>query len=77
MSGTWRSLGVVSGGARHPHYASLATRLASFERWPAERQQEPQSLAEAGFFHTGIDDQVILLKLHTQVKTRNKNFKNM
>ncbi|KAJ0183293.1 hypothetical protein K1T71_001269 [Dendrolimus kikuchii] len=58
MSGTWRSLGVVSGGARHPHYASLSARLASFQRWPADRQQEPQTLAEAGFFHTGIDDQV-------------------
>ncbi|XP_075975315.1 death-associated inhibitor of apoptosis 2 [Anticarsia gemmatalis] len=58
MGGTWRALGVVSGGARHPQYASLAARLATFERWPADRHQEPRTLAEAGFYHTGTDDQV-------------------
>ncbi|CAB3226796.1 unnamed protein product [Arctia plantaginis] len=58
MGGTWRALGVVSGGARHPQYASLAARLASFERWPADRHQVPRTLAEAGFYHTGTDDQV-------------------
>lgn len=58
QGGTWRNLGVVGGGARHPQYASLAARLASFERWPADRQQAPRTLAEAGFFHTGTDDQV-------------------
>lgn len=58
MGGTWRQLGVVSGGARHPQYASLAARLATFERWPADRQQAPRTLSEAGFFHTGTDDQV-------------------
>ncbi|KAH9644452.1 hypothetical protein HF086_009836 [Spodoptera exigua] len=57
QGGTWRNLGVVGGGARHPQYASLAARLASFERWPADRQQAPRTLAEAGFFHTGTDDQ--------------------
>ncbi|KAL0830585.1 hypothetical protein ABMA28_002733 [Loxostege sticticalis] len=55
---TWRTLGVVSGGARHPAHASLAARLATFERWPADRHQAPQTLAEAGFFYTGTDDQV-------------------
>lgn len=58
MGGTWRSLGVVSGGARHPQHASLAARLATFDRWPVDRRQAPQTLAEAGFFHTGVDDQV-------------------
>ncbi|KAM3964935.1 death-associated inhibitor of apoptosis 2 [Aphomia sociella] len=56
--GTWRSLGVVGGGARHPTRASLAARLATFERWPADRTQAPMALAEAGFFYTGTDDQV-------------------
>ncbi|XP_026749078.2 baculoviral IAP repeat-containing protein 7 [Galleria mellonella] len=56
--GTWRSLGVVGGGARHPTRASLAARLATFERWPADRTQVPMALAEAGFFYTGTDDQV-------------------
>ncbi|CAH0399809.1 unnamed protein product [Chilo suppressalis] len=55
---TWRALGVVSGGARHPTRSSLAARLATFERWPADRHQAPQALAEAGFFYTGTDDQV-------------------
>lgn len=59
-SGTWRSLGVVggAGGARHPQYASLAARLASFTHWPTDRTQTPQALAEAGFYYTGSDDQV-------------------
>ncbi|XP_023937777.2 death-associated inhibitor of apoptosis 2 [Bicyclus anynana] len=56
--GDWRSLGVVGGGARHPTRAALAARLATFERWPADRAQAPRTLADAGFFYTGIDDQV-------------------
>ncbi|OWR52523.1 inhibitor of apoptosis 2 [Danaus plexippus plexippus] len=55
--GEWRSLGVVGGGARHPTRAALAARLATFERWPADRAQAPKALAAAGFFYTGIDDQ--------------------
>ncbi|XP_038213958.1 baculoviral IAP repeat-containing protein 7-B [Zerene cesonia] len=55
---TWRELGVVSGGARHPTKASLPARLATFDRWPYDRPQAPQSLAEAGFFYTGVEDQV-------------------
>ncbi|XP_039754794.1 death-associated inhibitor of apoptosis 2 isoform X2 [Pararge aegeria] len=54
----WRSLGVVGGGARHPSRAALAARLATFERWPADRAQAPRTLADAGFFYTGVDDQV-------------------
>ncbi|CAH2215979.1 jg1000, partial [Pararge aegeria aegeria] len=53
----WRSLGVVGGGARHPSRAALAARLATFERWPADRAQAPRTLADAGFFYTGVDDQ--------------------
>ncbi|XP_053604902.1 death-associated inhibitor of apoptosis 2 [Plodia interpunctella] len=56
--GTWRTLGVVGGVARHPAHASLAARLASYEGWPADRTQLPCTLAEAGFFYTGTGDQV-------------------
>ncbi|XP_026319004.1 baculoviral IAP repeat-containing protein 7-B isoform X2 [Hyposmocoma kahamanoa] len=56
--GTWRSLGVVGGGARHPAQVALAARLATFEGWPADRAQTPRTLADAGFFYTGTDDQV-------------------
>lgn len=59
--GTWRSLGVVGGGARHPSQVALAARLSTFERWPADRAQTPRTLADAGFFYTGTDDQVIFL----------------
>ncbi|XP_047524934.1 death-associated inhibitor of apoptosis 2-like isoform X1 [Pieris napi] len=56
---TWRDLGVVSGGARHPTKASLTARMASFDcNWPQDRPQAPCSLAEAGFFYTGLEDQV-------------------
>lgn len=55
---TWRALGVISSGARHPNQASLTTRLATFDRWPADKTQLPRSMAEAGFFLTGADDQV-------------------
>ncbi|XP_072932737.1 death-associated inhibitor of apoptosis 2-like isoform X2 [Epargyreus clarus] len=54
----WRSLGVVGGGARHPTHAGLASRLATFDGWPADRAQDPRALADAGFFYTGVDDQV-------------------
>ncbi|XP_045535987.1 putative inhibitor of apoptosis [Papilio machaon] len=55
---SWRSLGVVGGGARHAAYASLASRLQTFSHWPADRPQVPKALAEAGFYYTGVDDQV-------------------
>lgn len=55
---TWKDLGIVSGGARHLDKASLAARLATFDRWPYDRPQAPKSLAEAGFFYTGRADQV-------------------
>ncbi|CAG5028184.1 unnamed protein product [Parnassius apollo] len=55
---SWRALGVVGGGARHADYAALATRLQTFNGWPADRPQQPRALAEAGFYYTGIEDQV-------------------
>ena len=59
--GEWKSLGVVGGGAKHPSRAALSARLSTFVQWPADRVQAPKTLADAGFFYTGIDDQVFFL----------------
>ncbi|CAH0720027.1 unnamed protein product, partial [Brenthis ino] len=56
--GEWKALGVVGGGAKHPTKAALAARLATFAQWPADRVHAPKTLADAGFFYTGVDDQV-------------------
>jgi Inhibitor of Apoptosis domain len=39
--------------------ASLEARLASFDKWPKDKRQTPSDLAEAGFFHTGKEDEVL------------------
>ncbi|XP_063534719.1 death-associated inhibitor of apoptosis 2 [Cydia strobilella] len=51
-------VGVSGPGVQHPALASLAARLATFAEWPRGRPQGPDTLAEAGFFYTGQDDQV-------------------
>ncbi|XP_047990044.1 baculoviral IAP repeat-containing protein 7-B-like isoform X2 [Leguminivora glycinivorella] len=51
-------VGVSGPGVQHPTLASLAARLATFAEWPQGRPQGPETLAEAGFFYTGQDDQV-------------------
>ncbi|XP_063622260.1 E3 ubiquitin-protein ligase XIAP [Cydia splendana] len=51
-------VGVSGPGVQHPALASLAARLATFAEWPQGRPQGPDTLAEAGFFYTGQDDQV-------------------
>ncbi|XP_014670102.1 PREDICTED: inhibitor of apoptosis protein-like [Priapulus caudatus] len=50
----WEEVNVVGVTARPTHvaYATLASRLQSYETWPHEtREQQPQQLAEAGFFY--------------------------
>lgn len=39
--------------AKHPHMASLPTRLATFRDWPQAMPQKPKELAQAGFFYLG------------------------
>ncbi|XP_061714420.1 baculoviral IAP repeat-containing protein 7-B [Cydia pomonella] len=51
-------VGVSGRGVQHPALASLAARRATFAEWPRGRPQAPDTLAEAGFFYTGQDDQV-------------------
>ncbi|XP_069363484.1 death-associated inhibitor of apoptosis 1-like [Maniola hyperantus] len=46
----------------HPEYPSYATqsmRLNSFKTWPQDLIQTPEEMASAGFFYTGINDNVI------------------
>ncbi|XP_014679143.1 PREDICTED: putative inhibitor of apoptosis [Priapulus caudatus] len=57
----WEEVNVVGVTARPTHaaYATLASRVQSYETWPHEtREQQPQQLAEAGFFYAGIQDNV-------------------
>ncbi|XP_014784970.1 E3 ubiquitin-protein ligase XIAP isoform X1 [Octopus bimaculoides] len=44
---------------KHPHFASLSERLKTFSSWPENKNQKPESLADAGFFHNGKADTVI------------------
>lgn len=67
--GEWKALGVVGGGAKHPTKAALAARLATFAQWPADRVQAPKTLADAGFFYTGVDDQVGKIIFFTTINT--------
>ncbi|CAI9717319.1 baculoviral IAP repeat-containing protein 7-A [Octopus vulgaris] len=43
----------------HPHFTSLSERLKTFSSWPKNKNQKPESLADAGFFHNGKADTVI------------------
>lgn len=40
------------------HYASYDARLKSFERWSLQHTQTKEDLAECGYFHTGLGDEV-------------------
>ncbi|CAI9717317.1 Hypothetical predicted protein [Octopus vulgaris] len=43
----------------HPHFTSFSKRLKTFSSWPKNKNQKPESLADAGFFHNGKADTVI------------------
>lgn len=43
----------------HPEYANYTVRFASFESWPKIMPQTPESLANAGFYYTGMGDQTL------------------
>lgn len=42
----------------YPKFAMLSDRIKSFSDWPKCMSQRPEKLSEAGFFYSGIDDQV-------------------
>ena len=37
----------------HPSYATVESRLRSYQYWPPALAQRPRQLAEAGFFYAG------------------------
>ncbi|XP_052669604.1 E3 ubiquitin-protein ligase XIAP isoform X1 [Harpia harpyja] len=43
---------------KNPAMCSEETRLKSFHSWPLNSQLTPKELANAGFYYTGVDDQV-------------------
>jgi len=53
------SLGIISHhGPLHPSYATPEARLRTFREWPPALKQQPQELADAGFYYIGLSDQV-------------------
>lgn len=42
-----------------PEFITKTARLESFVNWPEEKEQKPEQLSEAGFFHTQKDDRTI------------------
>ncbi|KAJ1531810.1 hypothetical protein ONE63_000464 [Megalurothrips usitatus] len=54
-----KELGIQSHhGPRNPMYATVESRLRTFENWPSDVTQKPDELAAAGFYYTGNGDQV-------------------
>lgn len=45
-------------GPRHPKYSTVESRLRTFTDWSPDMSQTPQQLAQAGFYHIGMNDQV-------------------
>ncbi|XP_037078834.1 baculoviral IAP repeat-containing protein 2-like [Pollicipes pollicipes] len=45
-------------GPIHPAYATVESRLRSYQFWPPALAQKPLQLAEAGFFYAGVSDHV-------------------
>lgn len=39
--------------AKYPDYSQSGKRIASYNNWPPTAKQNPQNLADAGFFYTG------------------------
>lgn len=55
-----KELGIQSHhGPRNPVYATVESRLRTFDNWPTDVTQKPDDLAAAGFYYTGM---LILLK---------------
>lgn len=59
VSGKEENIGIIKHtGPLHPNYATLEARLRTFREWPPALKQQPQELAEAGFYYIGLSDQV-------------------
>ncbi|KAK3585155.1 hypothetical protein CHS0354_034287 [Potamilus streckersoni] len=53
-----RSPDICKDRAKHPHYAILSNRLASFTGWLGLTNPQPRDLASAGFYYVGMGDSV-------------------
>ncbi|KAK3931779.1 Baculoviral IAP repeat-containing protein 3 [Frankliniella fusca] len=54
-----KELGIQSHhGPRNPIYATVESRLRTYDNWPTDVTQKPDELAAAGFYYTGNGDQV-------------------
>ena len=53
------SIGIMKhSGPLHPQHATLEARLRTFREWPPALRQQPDELADAGFYYIGCSDQV-------------------
>ncbi|KAK3097298.1 hypothetical protein FSP39_008479 [Pinctada imbricata] len=43
---------------KYPQYSVQAARLSTFRNWPTGLNQQPEQLAEAGFYYFGVADSV-------------------
>lgn len=43
---------------KHPRYINYKMRLESFHHWPTKSKKSPEKLSKAGFFYTGVGQQV-------------------
>lgn len=48
----------MSKNCSHPQYEQKSDRLITFEKWYLDAVKSPNELAEAGFFYTGVRDEV-------------------
>ncbi|XP_070534855.1 baculoviral IAP repeat-containing protein 7-like [Ptychodera flava] len=49
---------IVLGPSAHSEYKEVKRRLSTYHTWPANANARPDALAQAGFFYTGIGDNV-------------------
>ncbi|XP_014488501.1 PREDICTED: death-associated inhibitor of apoptosis 1-like isoform X2 [Dinoponera quadriceps] len=45
--------------ARHPEYANVSDRVATFATWPEGKVQTKEQLADAGFYYSKVGDRTI------------------
>lgn len=52
----FEKLNIVTERPKHLEFGNATVRNTSFKNWPKRGIQDPQKLAEAGFFYTGTED---------------------